>query len=183
MRYFTMRALAKDLLASISAARRVAPKIRRPAFSKTSTMPSDSGPSGPTTVRPIFSRRAKSSSRGMSEAAMGTHSAASAIPALPGAQNTFFTFGLWAIFHTRACSLPPPPITSTFMPSSRGFSRLSQHTKIDGLVTSQIDRDFVKSSKFKAHESESRGVLIVRRSDNAMKRNAEVGRFTKLKVH
>jgi len=34
---------------------------------------------------------------------------------IPGAQYSFDTFLLCAIFHTRACSRPPPPTTSTFI--------------------------------------------------------------------
>ena len=51
--------LAKTLLASSWAAALVGPKMRRPAFWKASTMPSASGSSGPTTVRPMFSFLAK----------------------------------------------------------------------------------------------------------------------------
>ena len=37
----------------------------------------------------------------------------SAVPALPGATSTVLTWGDWASFQARACSRPPPPITST----------------------------------------------------------------------
>ena len=30
-------------------------------------------------------------------------------------QNSFSTFGLWAIFHARACSRPPEPNSNIFM--------------------------------------------------------------------
>ena len=44
-----------------------------------------------------------------------THSATSAIPAFPGAQYSFSTFGLCASFHAIACSLPPPPTIRIFI--------------------------------------------------------------------
>ncbi len=52
---------------------------------------------------------------GKSSAAIGTFSASRAVPAFPGATNTRSTRSLWAIFHVRACSLPPLPTISTFM--------------------------------------------------------------------
>ena len=45
-----------------------------------------------------------------------------AVPALPGATNTFSTLSDCAHFHARACSLPPDPIINTFI-------RLSLHIK------------------------------------------------------
>src|SRR5947209_16374650 len=45
---------------------------------------------------------------------MGTFVPSFAVPAFPGAQNTLPTRGERASFHTRACSRPPLPITSTF---------------------------------------------------------------------
>src|SRR5699024_9054037 len=38
-----------------------------------------------------------------------------AVPALPGATNTFSTFGDCASFHASACSRPPLPSTSIFI--------------------------------------------------------------------
>jgi hypothetical protein len=49
--------------------------------------------------------------------------------------------------------------------------------KPDGLVKSRFSEGFAKSSKFSARILCHCGVLIVRRSDNAMKRNAGVGLF------
>ena len=46
---------------------------------------------------------------------IGTHSAICPIPAFPGAQYNFVTFGLLLSFHAMACSLPPLPIISTFI--------------------------------------------------------------------
>src|ERR1035437_1565387 len=37
------------------------------------------------------------------------------VPALPGATKIFFTFGDCFSFHTKACSLPPPPIIKIFI--------------------------------------------------------------------
>jgi hypothetical protein len=53
---------------------------------------------------------------------MFTHVASCEIPAFPGAQKICFTDRLWAIFHTRACSLPPLPTTSIFIISPLGHS-------------------------------------------------------------
>ena len=47
-------------------------------------------------------------------AATLTSAGSRAVPALPGATNTFATRGLCAIFHASACSLPPPPTTRMF---------------------------------------------------------------------
>ena len=57
-----MKRLAKSLELSSCAAARVGPKIFSPWARKRSTMPAASGASGPTTVRWIFSRSAKSAS-------------------------------------------------------------------------------------------------------------------------
>src|SRR5262249_28948941 len=35
-----------------------------------------------------------------------------AMPALPGAHQSWVAWGDWASFHTKACSRPPEPITS-----------------------------------------------------------------------
>src|SRR5262245_276211 len=76
-------------------------------------MPSASGSSGPTTVRPMFSFLAKRISRSKSFASIGTLTPSSPVPALPGAQKTSSTRGDCASFHTRACSRPPLPMTRT----------------------------------------------------------------------
>jgi hypothetical protein len=75
--------------------------------------PSVSGFSGPTTVRSIARSFAKRARPARSSAAIGTHSATSAMPALPGAQNTASTCGLLPNRHASACSRPPPPTTRT----------------------------------------------------------------------
>ena len=48
-------------------------------------------------------------------ALISTHSASSAIPALPGAQYILSTLGLLLNFQHIACSLPPLPTTNTFI--------------------------------------------------------------------
>ena len=102
--------MLKTLLPSNWAARLFGPNTRRPWPWKTSTMPAHSGPSGPTTVRSIFCARANAANGSISIAGMGTHSAKAAMPALPGAQKSLVTRGLWAIFHASACSRPPLPM-------------------------------------------------------------------------
>ena len=91
------------------------PNTARPCSSNRSVRPITSGASGPMTVRSTFSRLAKSRSAGRSSAAMGMLSASAAVPALPGAQKMRSASGDWAKEWTRACSLPPPPTTSTRM--------------------------------------------------------------------
>src|ERR1035441_4006257 len=81
-------------------------------------MPAHNGPSGPTMVRSIFCAEANAASLSISIAGMGTFSASSAMPALPGAQKSLVTRGLWAIFQASACSRPPLPIIRILMASS-----------------------------------------------------------------
>ncbi len=47
--------------------------------------------------------------RGMVGTSSATHSASRAMPALPGAHQSFVTSGEAAIFHASACSRPPEP--------------------------------------------------------------------------
>ncbi len=82
----SMNCLAKTLLLSISAAFLDGPKTRSPRFSNSSARPIMRGTSGPTTVRPIFSRSAKPTSPAVSVSSMGTFSATRRVPPLPGAQ-------------------------------------------------------------------------------------------------
>src|SRR5271170_683104 len=84
-----------------------------PSASRASTSPRQSGASGPTTTKSIRSRRQNPTSPPMSVARIGTHSASSAIPALPGAQYSRSTSGEAAIAQASACSRPPAPTTST----------------------------------------------------------------------
>src|SRR5882672_2298849 len=64
----------------------------------------------------------------MSSAAIGTLTVfgSSAVPALPGATKIALTRGAAATFQANACSRPPPPMISTFMP--RGPSSMAEMT-------------------------------------------------------
>ena len=53
---------------------------------------------------------------------MGMLSHSAAVPALPGAQKMRSASGDWAKEWTRACSLPPPPTTSTRMRPPAGVA-------------------------------------------------------------
>src|SRR5512132_322187 len=87
-----------------------------PASSSASTSPATSGASGPTTTRSIPSSLAAATSPSTVSAPMLTLRASSAMPALPGAQNRSGSLGERASARMIACSRPPPPTTSTFMP-------------------------------------------------------------------
>ncbi len=113
--YFFIRFLANTLEPSIIAEFLLGPNTRRPFFSKTSTIPSARGLSGPIIVRSICSDKAKSESSSWLLTGMSIHSAHCSIPAFPGAQYIFFTLALFATFHAIACSLPPPPTINTFI--------------------------------------------------------------------
>src|SRR5690606_5442655 len=80
-------------------------------------MPATSGASGPTMVRATSLSRAKCASAVLSSTSMAMFStfASRAVPALPGATNTFSTSADWATFQASACSRPPLPMISTFM--------------------------------------------------------------------
>ena len=73
---------------------------------KESARPATSGPSGPTTVRPISFCLANFTKAGKSWESMSTFSASIAVPALPGATNTCVTRLLWANFQASACLAP-----------------------------------------------------------------------------
>ena len=81
-----MNSRAKAFEPSISAAPREGQKIGRPRRTNSSPIPSTIGSSGPTTVRSAWIVCAKSATSTMLEESIGTQSASSAIPALPGAQ-------------------------------------------------------------------------------------------------
>ena len=81
-----MNSRAKAFEPSISAAPREGQKIVSPRRTNSSPMPSTMGSSGPTTVRSALIVCAKSATSTMFEASIGTQSAISAMPALPGAQ-------------------------------------------------------------------------------------------------
>ena len=84
--YFFIRSFENAFEPSRIAAFFRGPNARMPASSKRSMSPPTSGSSMPTTARPISFSFANSTSRSNSIAAIGTHSANSAMPALPGAQ-------------------------------------------------------------------------------------------------
>src|SRR6476661_3131521 len=110
-----MNSLAKLLLVSSRAARCVGPKILKPRRVNSSTTPIDSEISGPTTVKSGWIWCATESRLARLLGSPGMHVASSQIPPFPGRQYTCDTRGDWRSFHTSACSLPPPPITRTFI--------------------------------------------------------------------
>jgi hypothetical protein len=115
MRNRAQRSLANPLEPSNRAAAAVGPNARTPAMLNRSTRPAHSGASGPTTTSSMRCRRAKSTSRSRSSAAIGTQSASSAIPALPGAQYSSSHTGEAASAQASACSRPPEPTKSNLM--------------------------------------------------------------------
>src|SRR2546421_1373914 len=110
-----MSCLAKALLPSRAAPAAPGPKMGSPRSRNTSATPATRGISGPTTVRSICERSAKSASCGRWVTAIGTHSAMDAMPGLPGAAYNFVTRWPCANFQVRACSRAPEPITSIRM--------------------------------------------------------------------
>ena len=98
------------------AAARVGPKTRKPRSRSASTMPSDSGSSGPTTVR---SGRSASASRDhrvqVFRGPRGRSAHICAMPPLPGAQTTSVTRSTRLTAHASACSRPPEPRIKTFI--------------------------------------------------------------------
>ncbi len=82
----SMKSRAKAFEPSSSAAARLGQKIDSPRRENSSAIPRTMGSSGPTTVRSRRCVCAKSATSTMFEVSMGTQSASSAIPALPGAQ-------------------------------------------------------------------------------------------------
>src|SRR5690606_4285529 len=93
--YFFIKSFVNDLDPSIIAAALLGPNTLMPAASNASVMPSNSGSSGPITARSIALSFAHAVSLSNSVSLIGTFVATSAIPALPGAQYSFFTFELW----------------------------------------------------------------------------------------
>ena len=116
--YFFIRSLENAFEPSSIAAFFLGPNTLKPSASNASTTPPTSGSSIPITVRSIAFSLANATSLSNSIALISTHSATSAIPALPGAQYILSTLGLWLIFQHMACSRPPLPTTKTFICSS-----------------------------------------------------------------
>src|SRR5271170_459314 len=108
-----------------------------PSASRASTSPRQSGASGPTTTKSIRSRRQNPTSPPMSVARIGTHSASSAIPALPGAQYSRSTSGEAAIAQASACSRPPEPTISTRIAPA---PVLGYHVGMDDLLVAASPR-------------------------------------------
>ena len=121
MLYFFIRSFENALEPSSIAAFFLGPNTLKPSFSNTSTIPPTSGSSMPTTVKSMALSLANATSLSNSIAFISTHSATSAIPALPGAQYILSTLGLWLIFQHIACSRPPLPTTKTFIFYSSSF--------------------------------------------------------------
>lgn len=100
---------------SILAAAALGPKHCMPFDSKTSTMPAARGTSGPTTTKSMldfFANTRRSACE--SGERCGTLTALRTFPVapFPGAQKIVSTRVDWLSFQARACSLPPPPISS-----------------------------------------------------------------------
>src|SRR5208282_216519 len=116
MLYLAQRSLAKPLEPSSAAALAVGPKAAIPADSSLSTSPPTSGVSGPITTKSIFSFLHSLRMPSLSVAAISTQAASSAMPGLPGAQNSASHKGEEEIAQHSACSRPPEPTTSTLKP-------------------------------------------------------------------
>src|SRR6267378_2715592 len=67
----------------------------------------------------MFSASANSASLSIAEIATFSRRPSRAVPPLPGATKTFCTRGLCARRHATACSLPPEPMTRSFMDQCR----------------------------------------------------------------
>jgi exodeoxyribonuclease VII large subunit len=115
MPYFVQISFMKPFEPSSSAAAARGPNAFMPFSSSRSTSPITSGCSGPTTTRSTASRVENSTSASISSAAMATHSASWAIPALPGAHHSLSQSGEAAMAQHSECSRPPDPTTSIFM--------------------------------------------------------------------
>src|SRR5215470_7098787 len=111
-------ALVKFFELSSRPAAFVGPNALKPAALRSSTIPAAIAASGPTTTKSTAFALQKAITAGWSDISSGTHSASFAIPALPGAHHSFVTSGDAAIFHAKACSRPPEPMTRIFMESA-----------------------------------------------------------------
>ena len=113
--YFFIRSFENALDPSMIAAFLRGPNTLMFSFSKASTQPATNGSSGPTITKSIAFSFANATSLSKSITEISTHSASSAIPALPGAAYIFDTRLLFATQVAIACSLPPLPMIKTFM--------------------------------------------------------------------
>ena len=115
MPYFFISSLENALDASMIAALACGPKHGIPASSMASVMPAANGSSGVTTQKSTLFSFANDTSPSLSIALISTQTASAEIPPLPGAHQivsiSLFSFNL----RMTACSLPPDPMTSTFI--------------------------------------------------------------------
>ena len=109
-----MTSLANALDPSSWAAAALGPKQATPASRTVSATPPTSGASGPTTTRSAPTSRASAATAGPSIGSTSWRVAHAAIPGLPGAAWTSVTCGSRDSASAKACSRPPPPITSVF---------------------------------------------------------------------
>src|SRR5215471_16672403 len=117
------RSLVKPLEPSSCAAARLGPKALMPAAVRSSTMPAQSGASGPTTTRSMFCALQNAITAAWSATSSATTSQSRAMPALPGAQKSRATSGLAEIFQASACSRPPEPRRRIFIVARRMIGR------------------------------------------------------------
>ncbi len=115
MPFLCMNCFAQILLDSSCAAFCVGPKIGSPFCTNASTIPLESGASGPTTVKQFFDF-ANSARPSMSSAEI---SRLFFVPPLPGAKNTLSTCFDCDNFQPNACSRPPEPTTKTLTNESK----------------------------------------------------------------
>src|SRR6185437_3151300 len=164
-----MNSLANRFELSSCAAACVGPKIGRPAARNASTMPSASGASGPTTVSRIDSVRANSTSAGTLSNGTFASAGSRAVPALPGATNTFATRGDRASFHASACSRPPPPTTRIFTDAPRSLEQdAPENVQRAAVVDAAVQRRNVGG--------EQRRVAIAQRHDRQQHRYRDSAR-------
>ena len=116
--YFCISSFEKTFEPSIIAAFARGPKVLNPASLSASTIPATSGSSGATTTKSTLNFLAKSTTPSISVAETSKHFASYEMPPLPGVQKISSTLLDSLIFLIRACSLPPPPTTRTFIISS-----------------------------------------------------------------
>src|SRR6266702_1490004 len=135
------RSLTKPLEPSSTAAALLGPKARMPAASKISQRPATNWGSAPITAKSIRASTANWTRAGKSVAAIGTRSATWAIPALPGAQYSFVSSGLFDSAQASACSRPPEPTSRTFTattPRSPFFAATLYHTAMSEAAISNL---------------------------------------------
>ena len=115
--YFFNRSFKKPLLPSKRAAAFVGPKHGIPDAMSESARPSTRGASGPHTTSPtaFAVQNATTAAWSVSSTAVVITPSSTAMPALPGEQNSSPHVLLCLKRQQSACSRPPPPTTSTFV--------------------------------------------------------------------